>query len=77
MSLKVTDVLNRLMATVTSVWLKQVLLVSVWLKQVHLAKSLLKLKDFAVVIPLFFYGSAFAISDQLREEEKRDADKLS
>ena len=49
---------------------------SVWLKQAHLAKSLLKLKDLAIVIPLFLDGPAFAVYDQLKEEEKRDADKI-
>ena len=50
--------------------------VSVWLKQAHLAKSLLKLKNLAVVIPLFLDGPAFAVYDQLKEEEKGDADKI-
>ena len=67
MSLKVTDVLNRFNGDGD---------VSVWLKQAHLAKSLLKLKDLAVVIPLFLDGPAFAVYDQLKEEEKRDADKI-
>ena len=40
------------------------------------AKSLLKLKDLAVVIPLFLDGPAFAVFDQLKEEEKRDAYKI-
>ena len=43
--------------------------VSIWLKQAHLAKSLLKLKNLTVVIPLF-------LDDQLKKEEKRDADKI-
>ena len=42
----------------------------------HLAKSLLKLKDLAVVIPLFLDGPTFAVYDQLKEEEKREADKI-
>ena len=67
MSLKVTDVLNRFNGDGN---------VSVWLKQAHLAKSLLKLNDLAVVIPLFLDGPAFAVYDQLKEEEKRDADKI-
>ena len=67
MSLKVTDVLNRFNGDGD---------VSIWLKQAHLAKSLLKLKDLAVVIPLFLDGPAFAVYDQLKEEEKRDADKI-
>ena len=67
MSLKVTDVLNRFNGDGD---------VSVWLKQAHLAKSLLKLKNLAVVIPLFLNSPAFAVYDQLKEEEKRDADKI-
>ena len=67
MSLKVTDVLNRFNGDGD---------VSVWLKQVHLAKSLLKLNNLAVVIPLFLDGPAFAVYDQLKEEEKRDVDKI-
>ena len=67
MSLKVTDVLNRFNGNGD---------VSVWLKQAHLAKSPLKLKDLAVVIPLFLDGHAFAVYDRLKEEEKRDADKI-
>ena len=60
MSLKVTNVLNRFNGDGD---------VSVWLKQAHLVKNLLKLKDLAVVIPLF-------LDDQLKDEEKRDADKI-
>ena len=67
MSLKVTDVLNQFNGDGD---------VSVWLKQAHLAKHLLKLKDLAVVIPLFLDGPAIAVYDQLKEEEKRDADKI-
>ena len=46
------------------------------LAKVHLAKSLLKLKDLAVVIFLFLDGPTFTVYDQLKEEEKRDADKI-
>jgi len=67
MSLKVTDVLNRFNGNGD---------VSVWLKQAHLAKSLLKLKDLAVVIPLFLDGPAFAVYDQLSIDEKQDADSI-
>ena len=52
MSLKVTDVLNRYRGEGD---------VSVWLKQAQLAKSLLKLKELAEVIPLFLDGPAFAV----------------
>ena len=68
MSLKVTDVLNRFNGDGD---------VSIWLKQAHLAKSLLKLKDLAVVILLFLDGPAFAVYDQLKEEEKKMLIKLS
>ena len=34
------------------------------------------MKDLAVVIPLFLDGPAFAMYDELKEEEKRDADKI-
>ena len=34
------------------------------------------MKDLAVVIPLFLDGPAFAVYDQLKEEEKRDADRI-
>ena len=61
MSLKVTDVLNRCNGDGD---------VSIWLKQGHLAKSLLELKNLAVVISSFLDGSAFAVYDQLKEEEK-------
>ena len=67
MSLKVTDVLNRYRGEGD---------VSVWLKQAQLAKSLLKLKDLAVVIPLFLDGPAFAVYDQLSDEDKADATKI-
>ena len=42
----------------------------------RLAKSWLKLKDLAVVIPLFLHGSAFAVYDQLSDAEKQDANKI-
>ena len=45
-------------------------------QQAHLGKSLLKLKNLAVVIPLFLDVPAFAVYDQLKEEEKRDANKI-
>ena len=67
MSLKVTDVLNRYRGEGD---------VSVWLKQAQLAKSLLKLKDLAVVIPLFLDGPAFAVYDQLSDYDKADATKI-
>ena len=47
-----------------------------WLKQAHLAKSLLELKDLAVVIPLFFDCLAFAVYDQLIDAEKQEANKI-
>ena len=43
--------------------------VLVWFKQVQLAKSLLKLKDLAVIVPLFFDSPAFTVYDQLSNEE--------
>ena len=46
------------------------------MKQAHLAKSLLQLKDLAVVIPLFLDGPAFAVYDQLNDAEKQDANKI-
>ena len=49
---------------------------TVWLKQAHLEKSLLKLEDLTVVIPLFLDGPTFAVYDQLKEEDKRDVDKI-
>ena len=67
MSLKVTNVLNRYRGEGD---------VSVWLKQAQLAKSLLKLKDLAVVIPLFLDGPAFTVYDQLSDEDKADATKI-
>ena len=67
MRLKVTDVLNRYRGEGD---------VSDWLRQAQLAKSLLKLKDLAVVIPLFFDGPAFAVYDQLSDEDKADATKI-
>ena len=67
MSLKVTDVLSRYGGCND---------VSVWLKQAHLAKELLKLEDLAVVIPLFLDGPAFAVYEQLRNEDKKDAGKI-
>ena len=60
MSLKVTDILNRFNGNSD---------VLVWLKQAHLAKSLLKLKDLAVGIPLFLDGPTLAVYDQLKEEK--------
>ena len=41
-----------------------------------MAKNLLKLKDLAVVIPLFLDGPAFAVYDQLSDAEKQDANKI-
>ena len=67
MNLRVTDVLNKFSGDGD---------VTVWLKQAHLAKSLLKLKDLAVVIPLFLDGPAFAVYDQLSDAEKQDANKI-
>ena len=67
MCLKVTDVLNRYSGEGD---------VAVWLKQAHLAKFLLKLKDLAVVNPLFLDGPAFAVYDQLREQEKADSTQI-
>ena len=67
MSLRVTDVLNKYSGDGD---------VTVWLKQAHLAKNLLKLKDLAVVIPLFLDGPAFAVYDQLSDPEKQDANKI-
>ena len=67
MSLRVTDVLNKYSGDGD---------MTVWLKQAHLAKSLLKLKDLAVVIPLFLDGPAFAVYDQLSDAEKQDANKI-
>ena len=61
MSLRVTDALNKHSGDGD---------VTVWLKQAHLAKSLLKSKDLAVVIPLFLDGPAFAVYDQLSDAEK-------
>ena len=65
MGLKVTDILNQFNGDSD---------VSIWLKQAHLTKSLLKLKDLAVVIPLFLDDPTFAVNDQIKE--KRDADKI-
>ena len=67
MSLRVTDVLNKYSGDGD---------VTVWLKQAHLAKNLLKLKDLAVVIPLFLDGPAFAVYDRLSDAEKQDANKI-
>ena len=67
MSLRVTDVLNKYSGDGD---------VTVWLKQAHLAWSLLKLKDLAVVIPLFLDGPAFAVYDQLSDAGKQDANKI-
>ena len=66
MGLKVTDVLIQFNGDSDA---------SVWLKQANLTKSLLKLKDLAVVIPLFLDGPIFAVYDQIKE--KRDADKIN
>ena len=66
MSLRVTDILNKYSGDGG---------VTVWLKQAHLAKSLLKLKDLAVIIPLFLGGPAFAVNDQLSDTEKQDANQ--
>ena len=67
MSLRVTDVLNKYSGDGD---------VTVRLKQAHLAKSLLKLKELAVVIPLFLDSPAFAVYDQLSDAEKQDANKI-
>ena len=67
MSLRVTDVLDKYSGDGN---------VTVWLKQAHLAKSLLKLKDLAVVIPPFLDGPAFAVYGQLSDTEKQDAYKI-
>ena len=66
-SLKVTEVLNRY---------RRERDVSVWLKQAQLAKSLLKLKNLAVVMPLFLDGPDFAVYDQVIDEDKTDATKI-
>ena len=63
----VTDVLNKYSSDSD---------VTVWLNQAHLAKSLLKLKDLAVVIPLFLDGPAFVVYDRLSDAEKQDANKI-
>lgn len=47
--------------------------VAVWLRQLRLVAKLQKIDDLAMVLPLFLDGAAFAVYEQLDEDEKADA----
>ena len=50
--------------------------VAVWFRQVKLVAKLRKIKDLAVVLPLFLDGAAFAVYEQLEDVDKENADKI-
>ena len=50
--------------------------VSTWLKKVELVAKIKNIKDVKALIPLYLDGTAFAVYEQLSDEEKDDAEKI-
>ena len=47
-----------------------------WLRKVRLVARMKKIEDLATLIPLYLEGSAFAVYNQMGEDDKSDGEKI-